>query len=98
MTSLKLTGPVNLIVPDGNWRQASKVHRRHPELGALPRVKLSQPNVGTDHLRTEHFLEGHSTLEAIAMAFEVLESEAVGLALTALYRAKLAATLAGRPR
>ncbi len=40
-----ITKPVQLIVPDGNWRQASKVHYRHPELKEIPRIKISTPNI-----------------------------------------------------
>jgi len=89
--------PIQLIVADGNWRQAGKVNQRHPELRHLPRVKISRENSGTDHLRKEHFATGYSTLEAIALAMGVIEGEAVGEKLLALYRAKLGATLAGRP-
>lgn len=88
--------PVQLIVSDGNWRQASKLNTRHPELAHLPRVKISDKNLGKFHLRKEHLMEGLSTLEAIAQAFRVLEGETVGEQLRALYQAKLRATLEGR--
>lgn len=89
--------PIHLIVPDGNWRQASKVLHRHPELHDLPRVKISEKNLSLDHLRKEHMPEGLSTLEAIARALSVLEGADVGDRLQQLYFAKLQATLAGRP-
>lgn len=88
--------PVNLIVPDGNWRQASKVAIRHPELAALPRVKISRVNDAKYHLRKETTPEGMSTLEAIARALGVTESEATGKRMLELYQAKLKATLIGR--
>jgi DTW domain-containing protein YfiP len=88
--------PFQLIVPDGNWRQASKVASRHPELASLPRVKISDANTATKHLRVEHKAEGMSTLEAIARAFRILESEATGVALLELYQLKLRQTLKGR--
>jgi DTW domain-containing protein YfiP len=88
--------PVVLIVPDGNWRQASKVHHRHHELKNIPRVKISSPNISEHHLRAETTPEGMATLEAIAKAFGVLEGPAVEEKLMALYRAKLANTLIGR--
>ena len=28
--------PIQLIVPDGTWRQARKIHSRHPELKDYP--------------------------------------------------------------
>lgn len=88
--------PVQLIVGDGNWRQASKVNTRYPEFVGLPRVKISAVNKGVSHLRREHFAEGFSTLEAIARAMSVLEGADVGEQLLSVYQAKLRATLAGR--
>lgn len=88
--------PIQLMVPDGNWRQASKVAIRHPELAPLPRVKISALNTAVHHLRREHTPEGMSTLEAIARALRVIEGEDVFAALYRLYQAKLTATLEGR--
>lgn len=92
----KFKKPIHLIVPDGNWRQASKVHSRYPELAAVPRVKITQPNLAQHHLRAEHTVEGMSTLEAIARALRVIEGELVFEKLQTLYQAKLQATLSGR--
>lgn len=88
--------PLQLIVPDGNWRQASKVSLRHPELKSIERVKISTPNTGTRHLRVEHFIEGLSTLEAIAQALGIIEGPHIKSALLKLYEAKLIRTLHGR--
>jgi DTW domain-containing protein len=88
--------PIQLIVPDGNWRQASKVPSRHEELKDLPRVKISAVNEGHFHLRAESSPEGMSTLEAIAQALKIIEGEAAFAPLMALYQAKLSATLIGR--
>ncbi|MGZ3722161.1 MAG: tRNA-uridine aminocarboxypropyltransferase [Bdellovibrionales bacterium] len=88
--------PIQLIVPDGNWRQASKVASRHPELASLPRVKISAANTARHHLRAEIFPEGMSTLEAIARALRVIEGDVAFEPLMALYRAKLHGTLLGR--
>lgn len=96
LENLRPSKPVHLIVSDGNWRQAGKLHRRHHELGHLPRVRISQKNMGVQHLRNEHFKEGFSTLEAIAIALGVLEGELVKASLMDLYKAKLGATLEGR--
>lgn len=88
--------PVQLIVTDGNWRQASKLNTRHPELSHLPRVKIGAANTAQYHLRKEHFSEGLATLEAIALALRIVEGESVGDSLLALYNRKLTATLQGR--
>lgn len=88
--------PVQLIVPDGNWRQASKVHARHPELVSVPRVKISTPNHASAHLRTETTDEGMATLEAIAKAMAIIEGEATAAPLAKLFEMKLNRTLQGR--
>ena len=91
--------PIQLIVPDGNWRQASKVHTRHRELGNLPRVKLSQANPMKLHMRAETTLEGMATLQAIAYAIGICEREGGKEAqdrLLELYYLKLERTLQGR--
>ncbi len=91
-----LPKPVQLIVPDGNWRQAGKVHYRYGQLAHLPRVKLKNPKPQEQLMRLETVPEGMATLEAVAHAFSVLEGEAVGKSLMDLYVAKLRATLEGR--
>jgi DTW domain-containing protein YfiP len=88
--------PLQLIVPDGNWRQASKVHYRHHELKDLPRVKISTPNTDLYHLRAENTPEGMATLQAIAHALGVTEGEEVKKAILDFYQLKLMATLEGR--
>lgn len=93
-----VTRPVNLIVPDGNWRQAGKVHLRHRELADIPRVKIDEANPNAQHLRREHFSEGYSTLQAAALALRHLEGEVVYQSLNDLYLAKLNATIQGRPK
>lgn len=88
--------PIQLIVPDGNWRQASKVHYRHSELKHLTRVMIKAPNLDTQHLRAEHTAEGMATLQAIAYALGVIEGPDVKNELLKLYNLKLAQTLLGR--
>lgn len=88
--------PIQLLVPDGNWRQASKVHVRHPEIAHLPRVMIGTPNIDLHHLRAESTEVGMATLHAIALAYGVIEGHEVGDALMQLYRLKLERTLEGR--
>ncbi len=88
--------PIQLIVPDGTWRQASKVHSRHHELKDVPRVKISTPNLSKFHLRAQHRPEGMATLQAIAHALGVIEGDLVKAQLMKLYDAKLERTLIGR--
>lgn len=88
--------PIQLIVPDGNWRQASKVHYRHQELKDIPRVMIKAPNTSVAHLRAENTPEGMATLQAIAEAMGIIEGAPVRDKLMALYVAKLQETLKGR--
>ena len=88
--------PVQIFVPDGNWRQASKVPNRHIELKNIQAVKVSSDQMRSHFLRREHFDEGLSTIEAIALALKAIEGESVYDSLISVYEAKLAATLKGR--
>lgn len=90
------TTPIQLIVPDGTWRQASKVLYRHHELKDVPRVKISTPNISKFHLRAQHRPEGIATLQAIAHGLGVIEGDLVKAQLMKLYHAKLERTLIGR--
>lgn len=92
----QFTKPIQLIVPDGNWRQASKVATRHKELSHLPRVMIAKPNLATQHLRAETTEEGMSTLQAIAEALKVIEGDIVYESMMKVYQAKLEQTLKGR--
>ena len=88
--------PIQLIVPDGTWRQASKIHYRHDELKNVLRVKIAKPDGVVFSLRAQHRPEGMATLQAIAHGLGVIEGESVKVALMKLYRAKLERALAGR--
>lgn len=88
--------PIQLIVPDGNWRQASKVHYRHSELKAVPRVMISAPNLSTLHLRAESTAHGMATLQAIAFALGIIEGAQVQDQLLDLYQRKVEQTILGR--
>lgn len=93
-----LNRPALLIVPDGNWRQAAKVPQREPLLKDIRHVKLMPKQLDQSRvLRKEHNPCGMATLQAIAMAYEILEGSEIGAELHRVYRLKLEATLAGRP-
>jgi DTW domain-containing protein YfiP len=68
--------PIALFVPDGNWRQASKVGRRVPGLGAVQCVTLPEAGPTEYRLRAEPREGGLATLEAIARALGILEGDA----------------------
>jgi DTW domain-containing protein YfiP len=88
--------PVLLIVPDGTWRQASKLRRRVPGLAALPCVTLPEAAATAYRLRAEHRTGGLATFEAIARALGVLEGDAgpaIEAAMTAVFRVMVDRTL-----
>ena len=88
--------PLHLIVPDGNWRQASKVHTRYPEFANLRRVKISAVNTATHFLRKETTPEGMATLQAIAEALGIVESGEARDQLMNVYNLKLMRTMKAR--
>jgi DTW domain-containing protein YfiP len=85
--------PVSLVVPDGTWRQASKVRARVPGLSGIPCVTLP-PGVPTRYrLRTETHDQGLGTMEAISRAMGILEGEHVEDALARVFVAMVERTL-----
>jgi DTW domain-containing protein YfiP len=88
--------PVTLVVPDGNWRQASKMYKRVPGLRGLPCVSLSPGPPSSYRLRAEAHDIGLSTLEAIARALGVLESVEVQRALEVVLLSMVERTLWAR--
>jgi DTW domain-containing protein len=88
--------PIQLLVPDGTWRQARKIHSRQPELRDLPRVKISAPNESIFQLRAQSKPERMATLQAIAEGLGVIEGDRVRVQLMKLYQAKIERTLKTR--
>lgn len=88
--------PVTLIVPDGTWRQASKVRHRVPGLLDVPCVSI-EPDAPTAYrLRNEPRVHGLATMEAIARAFGVLEGADVRNAMERVFRTMVERTLWSR--
>ena len=88
--------PIQLLVPDGTWRQARKIQSRHPELRDLPRVKISTPNTSIFQLRAQSKPERMATLQAIAEGLGIIEGDVVRVQLMKLYHAKIKRTLKAR--
>jgi DTW domain-containing protein len=88
--------PIQLLIPDGTWRQARKIHSRQRELKDLPRVKISTPNNSTFQLRAQSKPERMATLQAIAHGLGIIEGDPVRAQLMKLYYAKIERTLKGR--
>lgn len=77
--------PVTLIVPDGSWRQASKMPRREAVLRDLPRVRLPPLSARAPALRRETKDNGLATFVAIAHALGLLEDPAIEQAMLGFY-------------
>ena len=92
--------PVTLLVPDGNWRQASRASRRIPGMAQAECVVLAAGPPTRYRLRHEPKVGGLATFEAIARALGVLESVAVQQQLEAVFERMVAATLdtRGQPK
>ena len=88
--------PITLIVPDGNWRQASRAVRREPSLRGLPRVVLPEAAKTRYRLREEHHEGGLATYEAVTRALGILEGPQIATKLEVLFEAMVEATLASR--
>ena len=87
--------PMTLIVPDGNWRQASKMHARVAGLQRATCVTLPDDGEITAYrLRAEPRDGGLATAEAIARALAVLEPDAKAAnAILAVFRIMVERTL-----
>lgn len=66
--------PIQLVVPDGTWRKASKLLHVNPLLAALPRVCLPAGGVSRYRLRKAPKEGALSTIEAIVQALELIEA------------------------
>jgi DTW domain-containing protein YfiP len=66
--------PVQLVVPDGTWRKASKLLHVNPALAALPRVTLPAGAASRYRLRKAPMAGALSTIEAIVQALDILEA------------------------
>lgn len=87
---------ISLIVPDGNWRQASKVPHRVRSLAGVPMVSLPAGPPSSYRLRHEPRAGGLATMEAIARAFGVLEGAEVQQELERVLRIMVERTLWSR--
>ena len=90
--------PVTLVVPDGNWRQASRASRRIPGLAQAEPVVLVEGAPSRYRLRREPKEGGLATFEAIARALGILESAAAQAELETLFLRMVERTLDSRGR
>jgi DTW domain-containing protein YfiP len=92
----RLTRPVNLIVPDSNWRQTRKFVRREAALTGMLHVKLPAGVPSEYRLRNQPDPSSLCTLEAIARALGLIESPDAQERLEFLLRVMVERTLWSR--
>jgi DTW domain-containing protein len=90
--------PITLIVPDGSWRQASKVPHRETGLAVVPRVKLSLGRSTEYKLRMESKPNGLATFEAIARALGIIEGPHIQSKMESIFKIMVERTLWARAR
>jgi DTW domain-containing protein len=88
--------PVNLVVPDGNWRQAARMGRRLPGLEHATMVRLPAGAKTGWGIRKECHPEGLATFEAIARALGIIDSAEVQESMEALFSLMVERTLQAR--
>ena len=88
--------PVILVVPDGTWRQASRMGRRLPGLEHSEMVRLPEGPLSEWGIRREAHPHGLATFEAIARALGIIESPAVQRGMEELFRLMVKRTLHAR--
>ncbi|MBN2341484.1 MAG: DTW domain-containing protein [Deltaproteobacteria bacterium] len=77
--------PITLVVPDGNWAQASKMARRLPGVEHFSNVTLPDGQQTQWGLRKETHSDGLATFEAIARAIGIIESPLAQQKMEALF-------------
>jgi DTW domain-containing protein YfiP len=92
----RIPPPYTLVVPDGSWRQASKMGSREQSLKAIVRVKLGALAPSRYQLRKETKPGGLATIEAIARALGFLESPDIESALEKIFALMVERTLRSR--
>jgi DTW domain-containing protein len=91
-----LSGPLTLIVPDGNWRQASRVRNRVPNLRDAICVSLPPGRPSAYRLRAESEPGRLATIEAVSRALAILEGSPVADAIERVFLAMVERTLWSR--
>ncbi|XP_031564527.1 DTW domain-containing protein 2-like, partial [Actinia tenebrosa] len=72
---LKRYPEYNLIVLDGTWRQARNIFHCNPILNNIKQVVVEHHNVSEYVIRTQPTNQSLCTVEAVALALEILEDD-----------------------
>lgn len=69
------TGNVELLIPDGNWNQASRMIRREDRFAGATPVRIKDVSSGRFIFRRQAEKGRFSTFESLIRALEILEGE-----------------------
>ncbi len=89
-------GPVSLVVPDGTWRQASRITRGEPALRGFTQVHLPQGPESIYTLRKQRGPGRLCTFEAVAMALDIIEGPGIADKLMPALQAMITGTMRSR--
>jgi len=92
----KHKGPFNLIVPDGHWKQASKVKLREKRLHNIMTVKIVGTQSSNYQLRKAPYPGALCTYEAVMYALRELESEELFLKMNSMFETMVGQILQAR--
>jgi DTW domain-containing protein YfiP len=88
--------PIDLLVPDGNWRQAKRALFREPMLQGLPRVCLPPGPPSRFRLRKQIQPGRMATFEAVARALGIIEGREIQAELERIFDIMVERTLWSR--
>jgi DTW domain-containing protein YfiP len=91
-----ISKPINLIVPDGSWRQAFKVAKREESLKNVKKITLKSGQLSKYRLRREPKESGLATFEAIARAWGLIEGAEIQTKLENIFDLMVERTLKSR--
>lgn len=80
--------PIQLIVPDGSWRQAKKFHKREEIFRQIQHVKLPVIAPSIYQLRKQKYKNTVCTLEALAYALGIIEGDLIEKELLKILKIK----------
>ncbi len=93
-----LNKPIQLIVPDGSWRQTRRFAKREDWLKTMEHIKLPDASHTLFFLRRRVKSNGISTFEAIARALGLIETTQVQTHMEEIFQTMVERTLQTRGR
>lgn len=88
--------PIQLIVPDGSWRQTRRFAKRELWLQNIPHIKLPDANKTLFFLRRRVKAQGISTFEAIARTLGIIETTDLQSHMEIIFKTMVERTLQTR--